>query len=81
MHQFLGGVLLRRGGLPPRRNVAQGLFLLPALERGEVLAELLAVLVGGEIQAGVLVELVEELHSISRALPTKPVAPFHQFVN
>ena len=34
---------------------------LPAFELWEVLAELLAVLVGGEVLAGVLVELVDEL--------------------
>lgn len=36
---------------------------LPALERREVLPQSLAVLVGGEVLAGVLVELVEELHA------------------
>lgn len=36
---------------------------LPTFELREVLAELLAVLVGGEVLAGVLVELVEELHA------------------
>ena len=34
---------------------------LPTLELGEVLAELLAVLVGGEVHTRVLVELVDEL--------------------
>ena len=36
---------------------------MPALERREVLPQALAVLVGGEVLAGVLVELVEELHA------------------
>ena len=39
------------------------LLFLPALERREVLPQALAVLVGGEVLAGVLVELVEELHA------------------
>ena len=37
------------------------LLLLPALELGEVLQELAAVLVGGEVLAGAAVELVEVL--------------------
>ena len=40
-----------------------GGLLLPARERREVLPQSLAVLVGGKVQAGVLVELVEELHA------------------
>ena len=36
-------------------------LFLPTFQLGEVLAELLAVLVGGEVLAGVLVELVDEL--------------------
>ena len=39
------------------------LCCLPSLERGEVLPQALAVLVGGEVLAGVLVELVEVLHA------------------
>ena len=34
---------------------------LPAFELGEVLAELLAVFIGGEVLAGILVKLVDEL--------------------
>ena len=34
---------------------------MPAFELGEVLAELLAILVGGEVHTRVLVELVDEL--------------------
>jgi len=37
--------------------------LFPALERREILPQALAVLVGGEVLASVLVELVEELHA------------------
>ena len=40
---------------------ARWLFFAPALELREVLAELLAVLVGSEVLAGVLVELIHEL--------------------
>ena len=38
-------------------------LLLPALERGKVSQELLAVLVGGEVLAGAFVELVDVLHA------------------
>ena len=43
------------------QTVLHRLFFLPAFELGEVLAELLAVFIGGEVLAGILVKLVDKL--------------------